>query len=149
VCQGIRKISDILIKAGQFGICDVKRIITYNQRDRIFNWDRADEAAWSGSFLGVNSRNQREPSECKNLDHDATPGRLFTFLLTLLIKTRSGLGQQDHLSTLLECRLSPNPLTQHMRILDVVQNISQPLGIHHFNPAIIALLNWAENQYLL
>jgi hypothetical protein len=70
------------------------------------------------------------------------PGRLFAFLLTLLIKTRSDPVQQDYLASLLECRLSPNPHTQRLRILDIVQNISKTLGIHHFNPAIIPLPYW-------
>jgi hypothetical protein len=76
------------------------------------------------------------------------PGRLFAFLLTSLIRTRSDPVQQDHLAALLEYRPSPNPHTQHLRILDIVQNISQTPGIRH-NPAIIALPYWVENQYLL
>lgn len=46
--------------------------------------------------------------------------------------------QQGHLAALLECRPSLNPHTQHLRILDIVQNISQTPGIHH-NSTIIAL----------
>jgi hypothetical protein len=57
--------------------------------------------------------------------------------------------QQDHLASLLECKASPNPYTAHLRITDTAQNISQTPGVHHFNPTIIALPYWAENQYLL
>jgi hypothetical protein len=77
------------------------------------------------------------------------PRRLLAFFLTLLTETASDPVQHDHLASLLECRLSPNPHTQHLRIPDIVQNISQTPGFHHFNPTIIALPYWAENQYLL
>jgi hypothetical protein len=76
-------------------------------------------------------------------------GRLFTFLLALLIRMRSDPGQQEHLASLLVCRLPPSPHTQHLWILDIVQSISQTSGIRHFNPTIIALPCWAENRYLL
>lgn len=99
--------------------------------------------------LLVNGRNQPEPSECENLDHDTSALSTFHLPPTLLIKTRSDPVQQDHLASLLECRLLPNPHKQHLRILDIVQGISQTSGIHHFNPTIIALLYLAGNQYLL
>lgn len=52
-------------------------------------------------------------------------------------------------ATLLQCRSQPNPYTQHIRISEIVQNISQPPGAQHFNPTIIALPYWSDNQYLL
>jgi hypothetical protein len=107
--------------------------------------------------LGWNRRSSLVPQLLVNLNHlnvrtwimTLPPCRLSTFSLTLLIKTRSDPVQQDHLASLPECRLSPNPHTQHLRILDIVQGISQTSSIHHFNPTIIALPYLAGNQYLL
>jgi hypothetical protein len=77
------------------------------------------------------------------------PRRLWAVFLTLLIGTASDSVQPGHLASLLQCRMSPNPHTLHLRIADIAQNISQTSGVHHFNPTIIALPYWAANQYLL
>jgi hypothetical protein len=74
---------------------------------------------------------------------------LWTFSLALLTGTASNAIQLDHLASLLECKTSPNPHTQHLRIPNIAQNISQTPGVQHFNPTIVALPYWAENQYLV
>ena len=62
-----------------------------------------------------------------------------------------------HLGPLLTCKTKPNPTTNHVRIFNIVQNVTQiPPDSHatkdeaqKFNPAIIALPYWSKNKYLL
>ena len=61
-----------------------------------------------------------------------------------------------YLASLFRCESQPNPHTNHIRIHDIVQNISQvaPRVVmedsqQKFNPTIIALPYWSENRYLL
>ena len=76
-------------------------------------------------------------------------GCLFALFLALLMRIQCEPVQHDRLAPLLECKRPPNPHTQHLRIPNLVHNISQTPGVHHFNPTIIALPPWAQNQYLL
>lgn len=51
------------------------------------------------------------------------------------------------------CPLSPNQYTQHIRLPDLLYNISMSARVldnrTFWNPTIIALPSWAKNQYLL
>ena len=58
----------------------------------------------------------------------------------------------QNLEELLQCNQEPNPHTNHIRLPDIIRNITvfQPGdGPRLFNPTIIALPSWSENQYLL
>lgn len=62
-----------------------------------------------------------------------------------------------HLDTLFQCPMDPNEVTGHLRLVDnIVQNISQippgslkPESRVFWNPTVIALPYWSENQYLV
>lgn len=71
----------------------------------------------------------------------------------------SGSGQ-DHakdvyLEPLLQCRHRPNPHTDHIRLPNIIQNVSHRTSVddpdteQKFNPTIIALPPWSPHQYLL
>lgn len=60
------------------------------------------------------------------------------------------------LEALSKCSLLVNPYTHHVRLPNIIQNISGappdmrgPDGKFYFNPTIISLPYWSENQYLL
>jgi hypothetical protein len=60
-----------------------------------------------------------------------------------------------HLKSLLACTSEPNPYTNHVRLPNLVFNVSstppgaEPDNVHKFNPTIIALPYWSPNHYLL
>jgi len=61
-----------------------------------------------------------------------------------------------YLESLLRCRHKPNPYTNHIRLPNLVQNVSQLTTSpdksddqERFNPTIIALPPWSSHQYLL
>ena len=63
---------------------------------------------------------------------------------------------QPSLESLFKCPIQPNKYTSHIRLQDIVQNISQiplsslkPESRIFWNPTVIALPYWSENQYLI
>lgn len=64
-------------------------------------------------------------------------------------------ADHPHLAPLFKCPIRPNPYTNHIRIPNIIQNVSQiPANwkqgdVLKFNPTIISLPYWSENQYLL
>ena len=61
-----------------------------------------------------------------------------------------------HLASLFRCPIEANKYTSHLRLPDIVQNISQippgplkPESRVFWNPTVIALPYWSENQYLI
>ena len=61
-----------------------------------------------------------------------------------------------HLEVLWQCPMRANKFTNHIRLPNIVQNISQipPKSVKHetrifWNPTIIALPYWSTNQYLI
>ena len=73
--------------------------------------------------------------------------------------TKSALWQpilDENLDVLFECRRRTNKYTGHIRLPNILQNISQipqddprPDPRIFWNPTIIALPHWSENQYLV
>ena len=66
------------------------------------------------------------------------------------------LGQDPSLAPLFKCQRSANPYTGHIRLPNFLQNISEipsasaKKDLRNFwNPTIIALPYWSENQYLI
>jgi hypothetical protein len=63
--------------------------------------------------------------------------------------------QNPHLSILWKCPRTANRYTNHIRLPNIIQNISSvPAGALadskvYWNPTVIALPYWAENQYLV
>jgi len=74
-------------------------------------------------------------------------------------RTASALWQpilDPHLAPLFRCPRKPNKYTGHIRLPNIIQNISEipPGSLKHesrvfWNPTIIALPHWSRNQYLL
>lgn len=62
---------------------------------------------------------------------------------------------RTYLEPLLQCHRRPNPHTKHIRLPNLVQNVSQlsspaeAAAEQKFNPTIIALPPWSPHQYLL
>ena len=64
--------------------------------------------------------------------------------------------ENPNLAPLWECPLKPNPTTDHIKLPNLVYNISTIVKnetenehVGYLNPAIISLPYWSENQYLL
>ena len=119
-------------------------------------------AAEQGTRIPIKISRTSLPITDRSSDHLSPPNHYFYKYDRPFFASNDNASEtlQPHLDTdlapLFQCSASPNKYTGHIRLPNIIQNVSMvPVGSTKpdprvfWNPTIIALPHWSENQYLV